>query len=238
MIKTKTILSLSRVLSHLVLTNLAFGLTNIVIFNHFWVDGWAYPSLFIIVNLSVILAFFFYNFKLINPSFKITNIFFLCLKNNILSSLVVTSYWLIIDSNKYYTIHLVLFLFLNFIFIFIGNLILNLILKKIYTSIFYERNVAIIYQDKYPVHFKNILTKNNWLNYKLVAEINITEIENFSLYIESLNIKEVFIFSNSKINIDKIKSKHLKYNLKYRVFKETKKMDKSIKLVLDSFYFE
>lgn len=238
MIKTKTILSLSRVLSHLVLTNLAFGLTNIVIFNHFWVDGWAYPSLFIIVNLSVILAFVFYNFKLINPSFKITNIFFLCLKNNILSSLVVTSYWLIIDSNKYYTIHLVLFLFLNFIFIFIGNLILNLILKKIYTSIFYERNVAIIYQDKYPVNFKNILTKNNWLNYKLVAELNITEIENFSLYIESLNIKEVFIFSNSKINTDKIKSKHLKYNLKYRVFKETKKMDKSIKLVLDSFYFE
>jgi hypothetical protein len=238
MIKTKTILSLSRVLSHLVLTNLAFGLTNIVIFNHFWVDGWAYPSLFIIVNLSVILAFFFYNFKLINPSFKITNIFFLCLKNNILSSLVVTSYWLIIDSNNYYTIHLVLFLFLNFIFIFIGNLILNFILKKIYTSIFYERNVAIIYQDKYPVHFKNILTKNNWLNYKLVAEINITKIENFSLYIESLNIKEVFIFSNSKINTDKIKSKHLKYNLKYRVFKETKKMDKSIKLVLDSFYFE
>ena len=238
MIKTKTILSLSRVLSHLVLTNLAFGLTNIVIFNHFWVDGWAYPSLFIIVNLSVILAFFFYNFKLINPSFKIINIFSLCLKNNILSSLVITSYWLIIDSNKYYTIHLVLFLFLNFIFIFIGNLILNFILKKIYTSIFYERNVAIIYQDKYPVHFKNILTKNNWLNYKLVAEINITKIENFSLYIESLNIKEVFIFSNSKINTDKIKSKHLKYNLKYRVFKETKKMDKSIKLVLDSFYFE
>ena len=238
MIKTKTILSLSRVLSHLVLTNLAFGLTNIVIFNHFWVDGWAYPSLFIIVNLSVILAFFFYNFKLINPSFKIINIFSLCLKNNILSSLVITSYWLIIDSNKYYTIHLVLFLFLNFSFIFIGNLILNFILKKIYTSIFYERNVAIIYQDEYPLHFKNILTKNNWSNYKLVTEINITEIEDFSLYIESLNIKEVFIFSNSKIYTDKIKSKHLKYNLKYRVFKETKKMDKSIKLVLDSFYFE
>ena len=238
MIKTKTILSLSRVLSHLVLTNLAFGLTNIVIFNHFWVDGWAYPSLFIIVNLSVILAFFFYNFKLINPSFKIINIFSLCLKNNILSSLVITSYWLIIDSNKYYTIHLVLFLFLNFIFIFIGNLILNFILKKIYTSIFYERNVAIIYQDEYPLHFNKILTKNNWSNYKLVAEINITEIEDFSLYIESLNIKELFIFSNSKIYTDKIKSKHLKYNLKYRFFKKTKKMDKSIKLVLDNFYFE
>jgi hypothetical protein len=238
MIKTKTILSLSRVLSNLVLTNLAFGLTNIVIFNHFWVDGWAYPSLFIIVNLSVILAFFFYNFKLINPSFKIIKIFSLCLKNNILSSLVITSYWLIIDSNKYYTIHLVLFLFLNFIFIFIGNLILNFILKKIYTSIFYERNVAIIYQDEYPLHFNKILTKNNWSNYKLVAEINITEIEDFSLYIESLNIKELFIFSNSKINTDKIKSKHLKYNLKYRFFKKTKKMDKSIKLVLDNFYFE
>lgn len=238
MIKTKTILSISRILSHFLLTNLAFGFTNIVIFNNFWVDGWAYPSLFISVNITIVLAFYLFRFYLINPSFNIKKIFFICLKNCLFTSFLITSYWLIIDSNRYYLVHLLLFLSLNFIFIIMGNLLLNNFIKIIAFSIFFERNIAIIYENDQFSKFKKIIKKNKWLNYTIVLESNINDIDNLSIYIESLNIKEIFIFSESLDFIYNIKQISSLFNIKNRIIINKQNLFSKAKLIIENFHFE
>lgn len=194
MIKNTKIVEISKLLVDLCATNVSFGIANYIVFNHFWVDGWAYPSLFICVNLSVLISYYTTKQELINPSFSISKLieksFYYC----IVISILVSIYWLLIYSVKYYWIHLVLFLVFNFVIVFFLKSFWKIVLKKILSKIYTPKRVLIIGSQNSSIELKKILEKNKWSNYRVIFIRDLhSDFQELNLYIEQLNIQVVIL---------------------------------------------
>ena len=117
-------------LTDLLLINLAFAITNLIIFDTLWVDGWAYPSLFIFINISAFLTYFISNQNSLDATFQYRQVIRAAIEYYILIIGFIFIYWFSIDSNKYFKVHLLLFFSLLFLFLLFSKIIYLHISRK------------------------------------------------------------------------------------------------------------
>lgn len=194
MLSSSRIIELSKLLIDFVSVNIAFGLANLIIFDHFWVDGWAYPSLFLIVNLSCFIAYKISNQSVVNPSLKLSRILSFSSRFSIIVFLITLAYWLIIDSQKYYAVHLVLLLCFLFSFVFINKFLWTSFLKIFSNRVYRRKKVLLVGNESELLFMKSIIEENNWLNYRAkVLDYSNISIDDFQLFIDQENVQIVFI---------------------------------------------
>ena len=194
MLSSSRIIELSKLLIDFVSVNIAFGLANLIIFDHFWVDGWAYPSLFLVVNLSCFIAYKITNQNLVNPSLKLSRILSFSSRFSIIVFLITLVYWLIIDSQKYYVVHLLLLLCFLFSFVFINKFLWSRFLKIFSNRVYRRKKVLLVGNESELLLMKSIIEENNWLNYRAkVLDYSNISIDDFQLFIDQENIQIVFI---------------------------------------------
>lgn len=180
-------------LLQLLVFNLAFGLSNFIIFDTFWVDGWAYPSLFIVMNVAVVISFFIssqYHISAAKNAFYIVNSTVEFISVLLLILLI---YRISIDAPKYYVVGLVLFLFFGIGFKIIGDRLFVEYLRK--KNLYLEKSNTIVLGDGFYKKrlVKEIKSENyfgfNYIDYSN-SEVSLNELDNF---IKSNNIRQIFI---------------------------------------------
>lgn len=201
MIKNNNLIEISKLLVDLLATNLAFGFANMIVFSHFWVDGWAYPSLFIIVNISVLLAYYFTVQKDINPSFSTFSLFKKSLSISFLIAIITSIYWVIVNSSKYYIVHLFLFFILLWLLIFVLKLVWIWVLKNTLFKIYTRKRVLIVGDFNSSIEIKHIIKRNPWTNYSVENIVQLdSDLSDISLYLNQLDIK-ILILNLSHFNV-------------------------------------
>jgi hypothetical protein len=182
---------LSKLLFDLLAINIALGLTNLVVFYTFWVDGWSYPSLFIVINLAVIISYALSKQYLLNPSFQFSDIIKITLKHILIIFTITTLYWLIALNKKYYLVHLVMFFTLGILFLLIFRRLWVAIFFRVLSRLYIKKNVMII-----SPHYETIsktLTQQKWLNYSIEYGIEKIYFEDLSLYVTQYNLDLILI---------------------------------------------
>ncbi len=182
---------LSKLLFDLLAINIALGLTNLVVFYTFWVDGWSYPSLFIVINLAVIISYALSQQHLLNPSFQFSDIIKITLKHALIIFTITTLYWLIALNKKYYLVHLVMFFTLGILFLLIFRSLWVAIFSRVLSRLYMRKNVMIISPRHESVSC--ILNQQKWLNYSIEYGIEKIYFEDLSLYITQYNLDLVLI---------------------------------------------
>lgn len=128
--------------------NFAFGLSNVIIFDTFWVDGWSYPSLFIVIQLTFILSFYITSQYKISPSKTLFKIVYDNIELCLLLFFLILVYWFSIKSDKYYRIGLVLFYSLFFLIKIVVDRIFVEFLRKSHIPNF-DKNTLVIGDENF-----------------------------------------------------------------------------------------
>ena len=185
---------LSKLLFDLLAINIALGMTNLIIFYTFWVDGWSYPSLFIVINLAAIVSYILSHQNFLNPSFRFSSIVRITFRYILITYSFTSIYWLLALNKKYYVAHLILFFILGFLFLLIFRKIWVVAFTKILRSLYNRKNVMIIS----PMHatIKTILNQEKWLNYSVEYAANKIQVDDLPIYFSSYNLDVVFIDLN------------------------------------------
>ncbi|MBL7790465.1 MAG: hypothetical protein JNL75_11605 [Chitinophagales bacterium] len=184
-------INLSKLLFDLIAVNIALGITNLIIFYTFWVDGWSYPSLFIFINLSTIVSFYFTKQKLYNPSFNLKSILGFSLKYLLIAFLLVTIYWLIVLDRKYYLVHLGIFYSLSFVLVLLLRFVWIKIFRNILRRIYSTKNVMLVSKN-----YKDIaqsIIHNDWLKYSLEHSVGELNPKDISLYMKQYDLDILII---------------------------------------------
>lgn len=193
-------------LSIFFLVNVAFGLTNLVIFYTFFVPGWAYPSLLIYVCLVSILVFFIAGYNQINYTYRTKEILRVSSEYLLLFIFFVLIFWFSINATKYYKVHLVLFITLfGLLNILAVRLYVFYLRKMVDTS--HARPIIIVGDNAYSRQIASIIHSNKWYGLKVA---NIMSKEKF-IEDKSINYaKEVYI-NTQLVPIDDTLLDYLKY---------------------------
>jgi len=205
---------LSKLLFDLLAINIALGLTNLIVFYTFWVDGWSYPSLFIVINLAVIISYALSKQYLLNPSFLFPDLVKITLKHVLVIFSITTLYWLLALNKKYYLVHLVMFFTLGFLLLLIFRRLWVTIFARVLSSLYNRKNVMIISSNHDIV--SKILNQQKWLNYSIENCVEKIQFEDIDLYITQYNLDIIIIDTNSLIEPIKewkIKLKSMNANL-------------------------
>jgi FlaA1/EpsC-like NDP-sugar epimerase len=205
---------LSKLLFDLLAINIALGLTNLIIFYTFWVDGWSYPSLFIVINLAVIISYSLSQQYFLNPSFLFPDLVKITLKHVLVIFSITTLYWLLALNKKYYLVHLIMFFTLGFALLLIFRRLWVSIFARVLSSLYNRKNVMIISSNHDIV--SKILNQQKWLNYSIENCVEKIQFEDIDLYITQYNLDIIIIDTNSLIEPIKewkIKLKSMNANL-------------------------
>jgi FlaA1/EpsC-like NDP-sugar epimerase len=186
---------LSKLLFDLLAINIALGLTNLIIFYTFWVDGWSYPSLFIVINLAVIISYALSQQYLLNPSFQLSDLVKITLKHALVIFSITTLYWLLALNKKYYLVHLVMFYTLGILLLVIFRRLWITIFARVLSSLYNRKNVMII--SPYHNSISKLLIQQKWLNYSIEYSIDKIQCEDMTLYITQYNLDIIIIDINS-----------------------------------------
>jgi putative colanic acid biosynthesis UDP-glucose lipid carrier transferase len=192
-------LKISYLIINFLLLNLAFGFSNQIIFDTFWVDGWAYPSLFIVVNITFIISFFASSQQQITANQKFLSTLFSNIELISYFSFFVLLYWFLVDSQKYYKIGLLLFYLFFISFKLISDFFwVRYLRNKNLVSDYL--NILVLGKESKAIEFKDEINSQKWLGLKIVSIDN----NDFNTLFdhESLsknNIKQVFIHSDEFI---------------------------------------
>lgn len=228
-------INLSKVLFDLLAINIALGITNLVIFYTFWVDGWSYPSLFIYINLCTLLVFFLSGQFLLNPSFSLKTVSLFSLRYLFVIFSFITIYWLIILDRKYYLVHLILFFSLTILFIILFRIlwikIFNTLLRRIYST----KNVMIVSRDNQKM-IQTIL-HHDWLKYSIEHGINDLNPSDIQLYTKQfdLDIMIIDLKGKDKELIAKYREESANQNLKVFFLNPGKAKKTVIKKIIDQY---
>lgn len=191
MIKKKT--SFIYLLSQILTINLAFGLSNMIIFDTFWVDGWAYPSLWIVVNLSFVFAFIITRHYDIKPTMNFFQVVHDSIELFLFILFIVLIYRISVDAPKYYKVSLFLFIFFGFIIkIFVDRLFIEYLRRS--ASADYTENATVIGSGEFKDEIVEELKSHSFLGIKYVEfsqnDIDLHYLKNF---ITSDHIKHIYI---------------------------------------------
>lgn len=151
-------------------TNLAFGISNLIIFGKFWMDGKAHPSLFIAFNIAAILAYWVTKQYTINVRTQIAQLVFKQFEFFFVFIFLVMVYWFSVNSIHYKKEAIVLFFLLAFAINFILNkLYINFLRKTLKAS---PHIPLLIGNSPMTERVQNELLGNKWLGFNVVTEIN------------------------------------------------------------------
>lgn len=188
------LLIIGKVLLDIFLINIAFGFTNLIIFSSFWVDGWSYPFLFIVINILTIFLHFFTNQDTIITQLKYKyykkSILYYLLYFVLLTSLV----WLLVFAKKYFLIHLLIFFFFTTVLWISARYLLYELVSFTSSKILPHKNYILLSIDRH-----NQLTKSlEKLNFHLIHSSSEHKI-NIDYY---KNVKNTtYAFSSEKLDI-------------------------------------
>ena len=209
-------------LTDLLLINLAFAITNLIIFDTLWVDGWAYPSLFIFINISAFLTYFISNQNSLDATFQYRQVIRAAIEYYILIIGFIFIYWFSIDSNKYFKVHLLLFFSLLFLFLLFSKIIYLHISRKwkLYEQ---KDNYLIIGHSKLSEQLKLKILKQHWLGYNEVLTLHsnatiseiIQTIQKNNIVKVYINIQDYFL---SKEIYDELRSMAESFFLNFHIF--------------------
>ena len=187
---------------NLLVLNFSFGLSNLIIFDTFWVDGWAYPSLFIVVNLACMLSFILSNQMDISPDYNNVQFIISFFEFVFYVFIFVLIYWFFVDSTKYYRVGLVLF----FIFFFFFKLGLNYIFIRRLRSNepFNVYKTLVIGSDRFLAQLQNEYSSNKFLGLDLVKSQ--FSIETMKASLTKDNIKKIILEFDNFLMTDKVES--------------------------------
>lgn len=184
-------INLSKILFDLFAVNMALGLANLIVFYTFWVDGWSYPSLFIFINLSTLIAFFLCQQFHLNPSFSLKLLGKYSGSYLLVFFLLVTTYWLIILDRKYYAVHLILFFTLTILFVFLFRLIWIAIFRRLLIRIYTTKNIMLI--AKHSQGIVHTLLQNDWLRYSIECKMEVLKPDDIPLYVKQFDLDLILI---------------------------------------------
>jgi FlaA1/EpsC-like NDP-sugar epimerase len=200
-------LKISYLLINLLLVNLAFGFSNLIVFDSFWVDGWAYPSLFLVVNTTFIISFFVSSQQQITAGRKFTITLYSNIELMFYFSFFVLVFWFSVNSQKYYRISLLLFY-------------LFLISFKLLSDVFWVKflrnknlvsdylNVLILGRETTALELKEEVNHQKWLGLRVVS-IGNNDLD--ALYdhdmLQKNQIKQIFIHSDEFVFSEEIEAK-------------------------------
>lgn len=215
MLSSNKTIDLSKLLLDLLSINCAFGLANLIVFDHFWVDGWAYPSLFLVINLASLLVYRLTEQRLLNPSLHTKRIFQYSFKFSMLVFTLTFVYWLIINSQKYYAVHLALLLIFLILFVFINKILWNKFLKIFANRVYRRKKLLLVGNLDEISKIESKINQNKWLNFRIKSfDFKDISIEDFQLYINQENVQMVFIDCATHFeSISKLLSEKSKWTL-------------------------
>lgn len=179
---------------YLIINFFAFGLSNILIFDHFWMDGKSYPSLLLISGFSTIITYFLTRQNLINVTTQIPQLIWKNVEFMFLYVFFVLFYWFVVNSDNYNKEQISMFFIFYAIFLFVSNAFYIRSLRKYKIGIPCV-NTLIIGRNKFSQQFVESIQKNDWLgfNYKTIIDPENFSNEEFSQIILQTKTDAVFI---------------------------------------------
>lgn len=181
-----------RIFLYLIATFLSFGLANLVVFDRFWMDGRAYPSLLIVSLLATMLSFFITQQRNIDARTQIPRLIYKISEFIFVLIFIVLIYWFLVNAEYYKKEQLLLFFFFDFLLIFI--------FKKLYVNHLrgaktetQQQNAIILGRSTFAMQFGDTLRKNQWLGFCLVSNQNEINDKDFRQFIQDQKIKHIFI---------------------------------------------
>ena len=193
-------------IANLILLNLAFGLTNLIIFDTFFVPGWAYPSLLIFINSVAILNHYVANYTSINHSFTYRSIIRLSSEYILYFIFFVLIYWFSINSSKYYRVHIILFI-LSYGLLNLFNVWIFVKYLRSKIDIHKYKKIVMVGEGLTSREIVSYLEQNSWYGYRVEKIVSMSELPELESNIES---KEVYI-NTQTIPLDEDMIGYLKY---------------------------
>lgn len=203
-------------ISQIFLVNLAFGLSNLIIFDTFWVDGWAYPSLLIVVNIATLISFLLtrqYNLKANMNLFQIIQE---CIEFLLFILFIVLIYRISINAPKYYRIGLLLFISFSFV--------LKLLIDRFFIHIYRKNNLltptnnsTILGEGLYNTELISEMENNSYLGMKYMATDENQDANSLKKFVQSNNIKTIIINLDTFKLTEQIENEYRKISENYLV---------------------
>lgn len=171
---------------------LAFGFSNLIIFDKFWVDGKSHPSL-LLVSLSVTLISFYVTKQYtISAVTQVPQLLYKSVEFFSVFIFLVLCYWFIVNSPDYKKEGIILF----FIFAFLLNLMFNKLfinaLREL-TITSEKLNCIVLGRSEFVNQFSQSIKKNKWLGLNLLEIKQEEVLDHLKKYVVEKNIKKIFI---------------------------------------------
>lgn len=222
-----------RICIELIASNIAFGISNYVIFNHFWVDGWSYPSLFLVVNFVTLVSYYITGQRFLNPSFRKREFLKTICLGVILNVFIVSIYWLIVYDHRYYLVHLILFSLFLFIFHFIFKYLWMMVMMRIMPGLFTTKNVLLILPHANGI--EDIIRKNSWMKLNVSGILTEGTKNDISLYTEQYSID--IIFCDKNYYLPHREEIHSNKQIKWLIYSTSKPDGLVLDRIIEGFYF-
>lgn len=182
---------------------LAFGLSNLLILDKFWVDGKSHPSL-LLVSLSVtLISFYITKQYTISAVTQVPQLLYKSVEFFSVFIFFVLCYWFIINSPDYKKEGIILFFIFSFILIFTLNK-LHINLLRIKTIASEQSNCIVLGRSEFVNQFSQSIKKNKWLGLNLLEIKQEELLDQLKRHVLEKNIKKIFIdwdsFSFTKEN--------------------------------------
>ncbi|MCU0327834.1 MAG: exopolysaccharide biosynthesis polyprenyl glycosylphosphotransferase [Chitinophagales bacterium] len=189
-------------------------MSNWIYFDSLWVDGWSYPSLFLVILSAFIFSFWASDFHKISAQIQIYQSISRIFDFFILFSVFVISYWFWVDSPYYDGKHLMTFYGLWVLFFFIFDRVYVHLLRKF--NIHQNLKTIVIVDREDDIHFlKNYIDTNPWLGFKVLKILPVFQKEDIFQLAEEFTIDKVLF------NVDLV-SFELEFKDKLRKLSENK----------------
>lgn len=181
-------------LIYLIINFLAFSLSNLIVFDHFWMDGKSYPSLLLISGLSTLITYFLSRQNLINVTTQIPQLIWKNVEFIFLYILLVLMYWFAINSINYSKEQITLFFLFYFIFILGANAYYIRVLRWYKIDIPCV-NTLVIGENKFTQQFIESIQENEWMGFKFIKKLVPEQFsrDGFAEFLDESKIDAVFI---------------------------------------------
>lgn len=180
---------------YLIINFISFGLSNLLIFDHFWMDGKSYPSLLLVSGFSTIITYFITRQNLIHVTTQIPQLVWKSVEFMFLYVFFVLIYWFLINSVNYNKEQISLFFVFYALLLFVCNAVYIRTLRKRKIDI-PRVNTLVIGKNKFTQQFIESIQKNDWLGFDFIRVVEPDDFTNDGFLALLKNTKTDAVFIN------------------------------------------
>ena len=158
----------------LVCVNLAYYAANFIRFGDIWIDGYSYPSLYIIIHLVAIGAFFLADAHRIRSWMRFPDVLRVVIGYMLVMVFLITTYWVVFKSYQYSRIHLALFFAGTGMLCLLWAWAQVLFMRRVRLQGDFHRTCAILGHGRHEDELARSIHANPWLGHDLVGSISFT----------------------------------------------------------------